>query len=128
MAESFANLMSALKMKIAETSDVRLTKRLTESAACLVAQAGGMTANMERLMRKYGEQPAENKRILELNPEHAAVKSLREIHTANPDDPRVESFARLLLDQAVIAEGSKILDPVGFAKRINDLIAAQAKN
>ena len=128
VAESFANLMSALKMKIAETSDVRLTKRLTESAACLVAQAGGMTANMERLMRKYGEQPAENKRILELNPEHVAVKSLRDIHTANPDDPRIESFARLLLDQAVIAEGSKILDPVGFAKRINDLIAGQAKN
>ncbi len=128
VAESFANLMSALKMKIAEISDVRLTKRLTESAACLVAQAGGMTANMERLMRKYGEQPAENKRILELNPEHAAVKSLREIHTANPDDPRVESFARLLLDQAVIAEGSKILDPVGFAKRINDLMAGQAKH
>ena len=128
VAASFANLMSALKMKIAETSDVRLTKRLTESAACLVAQAGGMTANMERLMRKYGEQPAENKRILELNPEHVAVKSLRDIHTANPDDPRIESFARLLLDQAVIAEGSKILDPVGFAKRINDLIAGQAKN
>ena len=56
------------------------------------------------------------------------MKSLRDIHTANPDDPRIESFARLLLDQAVIAEGSKILDPVGFAKRINDLIAGQAKN
>jgi molecular chaperone HtpG len=123
VAEPFANLLAAIKVKLADSiGDVRLTKRLTESAACLVADAGAMTAHMERLMRKFGEDVPAGKRILELNPEHAVVKLLRDVHTADPGDARVESIAKLLYDQAVIAEGSKPDDPAGFAKRINDLI------
>lgn len=126
-ADKFGNLLNALKVKLPDVADVKLTTRLTDSAACLVATAGGMNANMERLMRKFGQPVEENKRALELNPDNAAVIALRDLHTANPDDPRVESFARLLLDQAVIAEGSKVADPVGFAKRINDLMTASLK-
>jgi molecular chaperone HtpG len=43
-----------------------------------------------------------------------------------PDDPRVEDYGRLLYDEAVIAEGSRIKDPAAFAKRVNDLIASAA--
>jgi molecular chaperone HtpG len=124
--DQFANLLAAVKVKLADqVSDVRLTKRLTESAACLVADTGAMTAHMERLMRKFGEDVSEQKRVLELNPEHEVVKSLREMHAANPGDPRIDNFSRLLYDQAVIAEGSKIDDPAGFAKRMNDLLLKQ---
>jgi molecular chaperone HtpG len=126
-ADWYASLLTALKVKLPDVADVRLTKRLTDSAACLVAAAGGMTANLERLMRKFGEAVADNKRVLELNPDHKAVALLRDIHAAAPDDPRVGSYAQLLLDQAVIAEGSKVADPVGFARRINDLIAAAGR-
>ncbi|QEL16164.1 molecular chaperone HtpG [Limnoglobus roseus] len=125
--DQFANLLNAVKMKLSDVADVKLTTRLTDSAACLVASAGGMNANMERLMRKFGQAVEENKRVLELNPANPAVTALRDLHAANPDDPRVESFARLLLDQAVIAEGSKVTDPVGFAKRINELMTASLK-
>ena len=58
--------------------------------------------------------------------DHKAVALLQKVHADNPDDPRVEGFARLLYDQAVIAEGSKVADPVGFAKRVNDLILASS--
>ncbi len=126
--ERFAGLLTALKAKLPDVSDVRLTKRLTESAACLVAGAGSMTANMERLMRKFGEKAEGQARILELNPDHAAVAGLQQLHAASPDDPRIESTARLLLDQAIVAEGSKVMDAAGFAKRINDLIAANLKS
>ena len=44
------------------------------------------------------------------------------VHAANPDDVRLDSYAHLLYDQAVVAEGSKIADPAGFAKRINELL------
>jgi molecular chaperone HtpG len=63
-------------------------------------------------------------RVLELNPNHPAVRSLACIHAAAANDPRVESFGRLLYDQAVLAEGSRPADPAAFARRINELIAA----
>ena len=86
-----------------------------------------MGAHLERLLQRMGrsDEIPNTKRILELNPEHPAVQSLRTIAEKNPADARVESYGRLLYDQAVIAEGSKIADPAGFAKRVNELIAAQ---
>ena len=67
------------------------------------------------------------KRILELNPDHPAVQALRDAaRSKDADDPRVEAYGRLLYDQAVIAEGSKVKDPAGFARRINELIAKAA--
>ena len=53
--------------------DVRLSKRLTESAACLVADGEAMTAHFERLMTKLGRNEEESKRVLELNGEHPVV-------------------------------------------------------
>ena len=121
--ESFAAFLAAAKAQLPDVSDVRLSKRLTESASCLVADAMGMTAHMERLMERFGRGEGSAKRILELNPSNAAVAAVRAIHAANADDPRFEPYLRLLYEQALIAEGSKLPDPTAFAKRINDLIA-----
>lgn len=108
---------------------MRLSRRLKESAACLVAEEGDMGANMERLLQKLGRSdlggPAQ--RVLELNPDHPAVQGLRKLHESRPADPRVAEYVRLLHDQAVLAEGSRIPDPGAFAKRINDLIAKDAE-
>ena len=106
---------------------MRLTNRLTESAACLVADAQGLSAHMERLMERMGRDATGAKRVLELNPSHAAVEAIRKLHEASAADPRIEGYARLLYEQAVIAEGSKVADPVAFAKRVNDLIARDAQ-
>jgi molecular chaperone HtpG len=128
LAEQFKPLLEALKQKIAEVTDVRLSTRLKESAAVLVPDDGAMSAHMERIMRQMtrGEELPASKRVLELNPEHAAVQALRALAETNPADPRVENFGRLLYDQAVIAEGSRVKDPAAFARRINELIAFQA--
>jgi molecular chaperone HtpG len=127
--EQFATLLAYLKGKLPEVGDVRLSKRLTDSAACLVAGAGAMTAHMERLMQKLGRLEGEDggKRVLELNPNHPAVAALRDLYAKTPQDERVELYGRLLYDQAVIAEGSKVRDPLAFAKRINELLARDAK-
>src|SRR6516225_6821710 len=117
-----------MKELLSGVSDVRLTKRLTDSATCLVADAGAMSAHMERLLRKFGEKVEGSKRVLELNPNNPAVAALRDLHAAAPADPRVATFARLLFDQAVIAEGSKVEDPAGFGKRLSDLLATAAKS
>jgi molecular chaperone HtpG len=86
-----------------------------------------MTAHMERLLRKFGESVEGTKRVLELNPDNPAVMALRDLFAAKSEDPRVASFSRLLYDQAVIAEGSKVSDPAGFGKRLGELILAAAK-
>jgi molecular chaperone HtpG len=124
-SDAFKPLFELLKSKITEVSDIRLSKRLTESASCLVAEESGMTAHYERLMHKLGKTESESKRVLELNADHPAVKGLKNLNESNPNDPRIELFGRLLYEQAVIAEGSKVKDPTGFAKRINELIAKE---
>lgn len=125
-AGQFKDLLAALKEKLPEVADVRLSRRLTESAACLVADAGAMSAHFERLMQRLGraDEVGDVKRVLELNPDHAAVRAVQKLHAANPADSRVESYGRLFYDQAVLAEGSRPKDPAAFARRINELIAS----
>jgi molecular chaperone HtpG len=93
-----------------------------------VASAYGMSAHMERLMERMGRDAGGSaKRVLELNPNHATVEAVRVLHEKNTADPRLDLYARLLYEQAVIAEGSKVADPVAFAKRVNDLITRDAQ-
>ncbi len=123
-ADQYKGLFETLKAKLPEVADVRLSSRLKESAACLVADEHGMTAHLERLMQRMGRADGmgPSKRVLELNGDHPAIQALRKLHEKDKNDPRVESYARLLYDQAVIAEGSKVKDPLAFARRMNELL------
>jgi molecular chaperone HtpG len=126
---AWKGLFDYLKTKLPEVSDVRLSTRLKESASCLVADGAAMSAHFERLLKRLNRGPdAESKRVLELNGVHPAVTGLRTIFEKNAADPRIESYGRLLYDQAVIAEGSKLKDPSAFAKRINELMAKDLKS
>ena len=126
--EKFKPLLDLLKGKISEVKEVRLSSRLKESAAVLVADEGAMGAHMERLLRRMGrgEEAPPSERTLELNPEHPAVTALLKLAEKDSSDPRIEDLGRLLYDQAVIAEGSRVKDPAAFARRINQLIALLA--
>jgi molecular chaperone HtpG len=126
--EKFKPLLEFLKSRLGEVSGVRLSSRLKESASCLVAAEGAMSAHMERLMRKMGQakEGEAERRILELNGEHPAVQALLKLYEKDPQDTRLEDYGRLLCDQAVIAEGSKVKDPVAFARRINQLLVKDA--
>jgi molecular chaperone HtpG len=127
-AGQYQKLFDHLKGKLPEVGDVRLSSRLKESAACLVASEGAAGAHLERLMQRLGrgDELPESKRVLELNGEHPAVQALRGLFERTPDDPRVEAFGRLLYDQAVIAEGSKVKDPLALARRINEMLVKDA--
>jgi molecular chaperone HtpG len=121
----FQPLLDTLKAKLTEVKDVRLSKRLTESAACLVADEGALGAHMERILQKLGKTDAFGgtaPRILELNPGHPAVQGLLRIQQADATDPRLETYGRLLHDQAVLTEGSRLGDPSAFVASINALM------
>jgi molecular chaperone HtpG len=87
-----------------------------------------MSAHMERLLKRAGRGAdiGESSRILELNGEHPAVQALLKLYEKDPADERIDSYGRLLYDQAVLAEGSAVQDPAAFARRINELITRDA--
>ena len=116
----FVPLLDAVKSLVPEVGSVRLTNRLSESAAVLVAE-GGVSAYMERILKRGGQDAGPGSRVLELNPANPAVQALKRLQAAN--DPRLTDAARLIYEQAVVAEGSRVADPAGFARRVNDLIA-----
>jgi molecular chaperone HtpG len=126
--KSFQPLLDFVKGKLGEIKEARLSTRLKESAACLVADEGAPGAHMERLMQRMGKakELPESKRILELNGEHPAVTALQQLFSKDAADTRLEKYCRLLYDQAVIAEGSKVKDPLAFAQRINELLVKDA--
>ncbi len=122
-------LCAYLKEKLPEIAEARLTNRLKDSAVCLVAGEHAMTASMERMMRRYrqdGEMP-ESKRVLEVNPEHPLVQAVQALLAKDRGDARLEVAARLLYDQAVILEGSKMKEPLSFAKRLNEMLLRETQ-
>jgi molecular chaperone HtpG len=103
--------------------DVRASKRLTESPSCLVDAAGGLSRNMERILRmaQPGSPLTASPRILELNPEHPFVKAANVLSEKNAKDPRLPEWVEILHDLAALAEGS-VPDPAGTAKRFQKVL------
>ncbi len=97
--------------------DVRLSKRLTDSAACLIADEHDIGANLERVLMSVGQAAPQFKPILELNPDHPMIKGL------DPDAQNVEDWALVLFDQAALSEGAKIREPAAYVRRVNQLLS-----
>jgi len=123
----FQSLLDYMRDRLPEIKEARISRRLKESAVCLVSEAGAMSAHMERLLQRMSpdKPPPTGKRILEINADHALLQKLQAIHALNASDPRLESYCRLLYDQAVIAEGSKVKDPLAFARRMNEVLLGE---
>ncbi|MCA9563734.1 MAG: molecular chaperone HtpG, partial [Myxococcales bacterium] len=117
-ADQLGALREAFKRVLDEqVEDVRVSKRLTDSPACLVIPKGGLPTHIERLLQANKQLNQTSKRILELNPDHALVKKLDALATENAESEELTKWIELTFDQALIAEGSPISDPSTFAKR-----------
>jgi molecular chaperone HtpG len=114
--------VAAIKKALGDrVKDVRPSKRLTESASCLVADEGEPGANLERIMRMVDQTSKESKRILEINASHPFVKNLEVLAARDPESSKVAGFAEMLLDQALLAEGV-VKDPAALVKRLDELL------
>ncbi len=123
-----APLLTRMKEALGDrVKDVRLSSRLTASAACLVSDEGDVSPQLERILKAMGQEAPAVKRILELNPDHAVMAALRRRHAADPDTPVVAEYAELLHGQAVLAEGGQLPDPAAFARRVAELMARAAE-
>jgi len=96
--------------------EVRVTHRLTDSPACLVADEHDIGGNMARMLKAAGQKMPTMLPILEINPTHPVVVRLK------AEEKHFDDWAAVLFDQALLAEGGQLDDPAGFVKRVNQLM------
>ncbi len=120
----YETLFKHIRVKLEDTiKEVRPSTRLTNSVACLSGNNYDMSGYMQKILKSAGQQPAENKRVLELNMDHPVLEKIHGMFEANKDDPKLNDYIHLLLDLAVIGEGGKLNDPSRFSKLVGDLMA-----
>ncbi|MEN9879435.1 MAG: chaperone protein HtpG [Pseudomonadota bacterium] len=98
---------------------VRVTHRLTDSPACLVADENDPGANLQRILKMMGQNAPDFKPILEINPQHPMLKKMELLPN---EGGHFDDYASILFDEALLAEGGQIDDPAGFVRRINRLM------
>lgn len=117
--KNFEDLVKRVKASLEDkVKDVRITHRLTDSPACLVADNFDMSMNLERMLKAAGQDVAGSKPVMELNPEHPMVAKLKD----ESDDARFADWTSILFDQALLAEGGQLEDPATYVKRINEIL------
>ena len=118
--DEYKALLEKIQMTLGDkVKEVRVTHRLTESPACLVAGEHDLSGNLERLLKAAGQKTPDSKPVLEINPEHRLLQLLQ----AEEAGPRFDDLAHVLFDQALLAEGGQLDDPASFVKRMNGLLA-----
>ena len=115
----YVELVGKMKQALeGKAKDVRVTFRLTDSPACLVADENELSGNLARMLKAAGQAAPDSKPILEINPDHPLIQRLK-YETAKFDD-----WSHLLFDQAMLAEGGNLNDPSAYVKRLNEMLLA----
>ncbi len=102
-----------------EVEAVRVSHRLTSSPACIVLSEHEMALYMQHLMKQAGHELPSTKPVLEINPDHTLVRRMED----EPAEDRFADWARILFDQAILAEGGQLEDPAAFVNRLNRMIS-----
>ena len=121
--KKFTNLIAHLKASLGQNvKDIRLTSKLTDSPACLVADKGDMDVAMENIMKQRDPNYQGAPRILEINPEHALVEKMNKLLSDKKHNNLVDDAGTLLFEQARMMEGKLPSDPTKFAKIMNNFL------
>ncbi|MFT5534132.1 MAG: molecular chaperone HtpG [Burkholderiaceae bacterium] len=117
----YHELVAKMKTALADKAkDVRVTFRLTDSPACLVADENELSGNLMRMLKAAGQSAPDSKPILEINPDHPLVQRLKY------EEAKFDDWSNILFDQAMLAEGGALTDPAAFVKRLNELLLGMA--
>lgn len=106
-----------------KVKDVKISTKLTSSPVCLAVDSGAMDIRMERYLKEQNQLPSISAKILEINPNHAIIKSLQENLTDSNKIENVKNNIKTLFDQACISAGEEVVDVKDFANRLNKLMA-----
>ncbi|MBK6676500.1 MAG: molecular chaperone HtpG [Rhodocyclaceae bacterium] len=120
-AGEFKDLTDKIAKSLGErVKEVRVTHRLTDSPACLVADEHDVSGNLARILKAAGQQAPDMKPILEINPKHPVVLRLKY------EEAKFDDWTAVLFEQALLAEGGQLDDPATFVKRINELMMSMS--
>jgi len=103
-------------------TEVRVSSRLTDSPACLVLPEGGLPPHLERMLRSTQPDAKKQKRILEINPDHALIQGLTTLLEKDASDARIDRTIDLVHAQSLLAEGSPPENPAELARRFTELL------
>jgi molecular chaperone HtpG len=118
----YKELVEKMKTALADKAkEVRVTFRLTDSPACLVADENELSANLVRMLKAAGQSAPDSKPILEINPNHPLVARLK---SEGDSSAHFADLSHILFDQALLAEGGSLADPAAFVKRLNAMLLA----
>jgi molecular chaperone HtpG len=121
--QQLGDLLSCLRVHLQDDiKEARLSNRLTSSPVCLVADEHDLTPRMQKMLEALGHAPPKAKPVLELNPDHPLIGKLQALFVEDKADPRLASFARLLLGQAHLADSGQLPDPRGFSDALADVM------
>ena len=127
VSKDFEAVIKQIKEVLGDkVSEVKLSQRLTDSPACVVADVYGMSLNMERIMKEAGQgmgMGMNRKPIFEINPNHALVARLK----IEQDDERFADLTHIMFDQAILSEGGQLDDPAAFVNKLNGLLQGLLK-
>jgi len=120
---AYKDLVERMKSALGDKAkDVRVTFRLTDSPACLVADENELSGNLLRMLKAAGQDAPESKPILEINPNHPLVTRLK---YEGAESTQFGDWAHILFDQAMLAEGGTLSDPASFVKRLNEMLLSK---
>ena len=120
-AGEFKELTEKIAKSLGErVKEVRVTHRLTDSPACLVADEHDVSGNLARILKAAGQKAPNSQPILEINPKHPVVLRLKY------EEAKFDDWSAVLFEQAMLAEGGQLDDPASFVKRINDLMLSMS--
>ncbi|MEM0950997.1 MAG: molecular chaperone HtpG [Cyanobacteria bacterium P01_H01_bin.74] len=121
--ETHKSLLEFIKNNLSEhIKDVRLSNRLTNSPSCLVGNDGDLTPQMQQIMKAMNQPVPENKRILEVNPDHPMTQKLQTLFDADQNSTKLADFTYLLYGQALLSEGSALPNPAKFSQLMSDML------
>jgi molecular chaperone HtpG len=120
-AEQMKGMLTFVRETLGETvKEVRLSANLGSAPVCMVPDAG-MSFEMEKYMKRVNPEFAfPVGRILELNPEHAAVKAMEKAVTEDP--VKAADYARLLCCQAQLMAELPLEDPAAYTELVCKLM------
>ena len=117
LSELTEKMQSVLEGKV---KSVRVSLRLTDSPACLVADETDLGGNLERILASMGQSAPDAMPIMEINPDHPLIRQL------DPEHARLGDWAQVLFDQAALSEGAPLPEPAAYVQRVNGLLTRAA--
>jgi molecular chaperone HtpG len=124
--ERTIELVSFLEKQLeGRVSGVRESNRLTESPCALVTPQGGLSQNMERLLKMTDREFKSPRRVLEINPRHPVIRRLGEALARDRDSAALGEWAHFLVDYVLIGEGT-VEDPQRVTRALRAIMETAA--